>query len=386
MQINLATQCSQLVAPTVPGATILHISTAEVHNFSFPEVAIFGSPPVSDLDFCNINISLRHIGADDTVYINVWLPLKDWNGRYQATGGGGLAAGMGELMLAGQVANGGLWALADDGSLDETLQLNFAWRSIHDMSVTSKDIIKQFYGTKPHYSYWNGCSQGGRQGYAAAAKYPHEFDGILATAPAIDFTEMIPSDFYPPIVMRNSEIPPECIFPEYQRAIIAACDALDGVEDGLISDHESFNKCSFNPDTLVRRTITCGKGCTEPDKMLEWKKVSCRTSSELVITSTHADIIRKILAGPHTTDGKRLWYGLAPGAEFDALARVIPLGNGTHEVAPFEVAESYLKYIVMQDATYDMATMTFEDYGSIPAVLVTARSALGEPGTRLERV
>jgi hypothetical protein len=97
------------------------------------------------------------------------------------------------------------------------------------MAVASKDAIKQFYGSEPHSSYWHGCSQGGRQGYAAAAKYPHDFDGILATAPAIDLPQIIVSDFWGTVVMRNSEIPPSCVFEEYQKAIIATCDPLDGM-------------------------------------------------------------------------------------------------------------------------------------------------------------
>lgn len=180
------------------------------------------------MSFCNVTLSLRHTGADDTVRVNAWLPLKDWNGRYQATGGGGLAAGFGDAILAGQVGNGyaasttdggltlghtidpqsGVWALKADGTPNEASQLNLAWRSIHDMAVASKDAIKQFYGSEPHFSYWHGCPQGGRQGYAAAAKYPHDFDGILATAPAIDLPQIIVSDFWGTVVMRNSEIPP----------------------------------------------------------------------------------------------------------------------------------------------------------------------------------
>ncbi|KIW12366.1 hypothetical protein PV08_09643 [Exophiala spinifera] len=391
-QVNLGTPCSQLVAPSLHGAEVLQISAAEVHNYSFPPVRGFNMPGVSDVAFCNVTASLRHTGADDTVYVYVWLPLKDWNGRYQATGGGGLAAGMGPLLMSGQVADGyavsstdggltknqtvdpqsGLWALRDDGSLDEALSLNLAWRSIHDMAVVSKDVVRQFYGTEPKYSYWNGCSQGGRQGYAAAAKYPHDFDGILAVAPAIDFVDMVPSDYYPPVVLRNAEeVPPECIFPEYQAAIIEACDTLDGVADGLISSHESLEACSFDPDTLVGKTITCGEDCLDRDPFLGWVHVPCRKTSELTITPAHADIVRKILAGPHTTaadgDGnsRRLWYGLAPGADFDVLARVALIDNGTHprrEVVPFAVAENWLKYFALQDPSYDMAAMTHEDY------------------------
>jgi hypothetical protein len=389
-QQYIGTPCAQLVAPVLPDAEILQITAAEIHNYSFPTIPIFQgpAPAVSDLDFCNVTVSLRHSGADyqDTVYVNIWLPLResDWNGRYQATGGGGLAAGFGDLLLGPQVAHGyvasstdagltldntidpmsGLWALKDDGNPNDVLHLNFAWRSIHDMAVVSKDVIRQFYGTDPSYSYWQGCSQGGRQGYAAAAKYPHDFDGILATAPAIDIVEFVPSDYWPPVVLRNADagIPPSCIFDEYQKAIIAACDPLDGVTDGLISTHESLESCTFDPETLVGKTISCGEGCQELDPRIGWVKMPCKKTSNLTLTSAHADVIREILRGPHTADGKRLWYGLAPGADFDVLASVILTENDTREVVPFMVAENFLKYLAMQDPEYDMTKMTREDY------------------------
>ncbi|KAJ9627530.1 hypothetical protein H2204_009569 [Knufia peltigerae] len=395
-QVNLGTPCGQLVAPSLPGAEVLGISSVEVHNYSFPAVAIFNAPAVTNLDFCNVSLSLRHTGADDTVYVDVWLPLQreDWNGRYQATGGGGLAAGMGPLIMSGQVADGyaasatdggltkngtvdpqsGRWALREeDGRPDDDLQLNLAWRSIHDMAVVSKDVIRQFYGAGPDYSYWNGCSQGGRQGYAAAAKYPRDFDGILAVAPAIDLPSMVSSDYYPPVVLRNSaEIPPECILTEFQRAIVEACDPLDGVSDGLISTPESLERCSleFDPDALVGKTIACDEDCVDRDPFAGWVKVPCRkTGEEVTITSNHADIVRKLLAGPHTADGKsRLWYGMAPGADFDALARVVVVtdpddeNHTRREVAPFVVAENWLKYFALRDPTYDMTEMTHDDY------------------------
>jgi feruloyl esterase len=208
-QQYIATPCANLVALVIPEADILSFVAAERHNYSFPAFPLFQGAAVTDMSFCNVTLSLRHTGADDTVWVNAWLPLKDWNGRYQATGGGGLAAGFGDAILAGQVGNGYAASTTDGGpTLDHTidpqsgvwalkaeaLQLNLAWRSIHDMAVVSKDAIKQFYGSEPHFSYWHGCSQGGRQGYAAAAKYPHDFDGILATVPAIDLPQIIVSE------------------------------------------------------------------------------------------------------------------------------------------------------------------------------------------------
>lgn len=149
-QQYIATPCANLVAPVIPEADILSFVAAERHNYSFPVFPLFQGAAVTDMSFCNVTLSLRHTGADDTVWVNAWPPLKDWNSRYQATGGGGLAAGFGDAILAGQVGNGyaasttdggltldhtidpqsGVWALKADGTPNEAFQLNLAWRSI----------------------------------------------------------------------------------------------------------------------------------------------------------------------------------------------------------------------------------------------------------------
>lgn len=382
-QQYIATPCANLVAPAFPDADILTFTATETHNYSFPAIPLFQIPGVEDLEFCNVTASLRHNDADDTVYVNVWLPLKGWNGRYQATGGGGLAAGFGTIMMAGPVGAGsvtsmtdggltldntvdpqsGLWAIKEDGTLNEALQLNLAWRSIHDAAVASKDLIKQFYGSDAEYSYYQGCSQGGRQGYAAAAKYPHDFDGILAMAPALDFPELVPADYWGAVLLRNTELPPSCVFEEYLKAIIAECDPLDGASDGLISSHELLENCHFDPNSLVGTTFSCGEGCVVNDPLtLTKKRVPCRSTHDQTITSTHADIVRQTLQGPRTADGKQLWYGLAPGAEFDVLANVVLTENGTREVQPFVVAESWVKYFALQDPDFDMPQMTLSEY------------------------
>lgn len=360
----LGTQCASLVQPIVAGAEILSLHAAEVHNFSFPAIPFFNPVETNALDFCNVSVALTHPGANDTVFVSVWLPLAEWNGRYQATGGGGLAAGMGPPLMANALDSGyatsstdggltlnntinpqsGKWALKDDGTSNDDLQLNLAWRSIHDMAVISKDLINQFYGVKPSYSYWHGCSQGGRQGYAAAAKYPHDFDGILAIAPAMDLAELVVADFWPAVAMQNKVVPPFCIFEEYHKAIIAKCDPLDGVVDGLISDYDLLESCPFDPDALIGQEVSCGD------------------LKDVTITADHANVVKQILQGPRTTEGKSLWYGLAPGAEFFAVAKTKAGEDGTFVPVPFAPSVGWLKHFVFQDPDYDTSKMTHSDY------------------------
>jgi feruloyl esterase len=380
---TFGTQCASLVQPIVAGAEILSLQAAEVHNYSCPAIPFFNPVEVNSLSFCNVSVTLTHPGASDTVFVSVWLPLSDWNGRYQATGGGGLAAGMGPLMMGTPLHSGyatsstdggltlnntvdpqtGKWALKEDGTSNEDLQLNLAWRSIHDMVVVSKELIKQFYGVAPSYSYWHGCSQGGRQGYAAAAKYPHDFDGILAIAPAIDLPELVVSDLWPPVLMQNSFAPPFCIFEEYQKAIISKCDPLDGAVDGLISDYDLLESCPFDPDSLIGQVVPCDFGCTEfdPDTLVK-TNIPCEELKDITITADHADLVRKILQGPRTPEGKSLWYGVAPGASFFAVAKTVAGENDTFVPVPFFPSIGWVKYFTFQNPEYDIKKMTQLEY------------------------
>ncbi len=102
------------------------------------------------------------------------------------------------------ISSPGSWALKPDGSINEGLLTNFASRSVHDMAVIGKAITAQYYGAPAKYSYWQGCSTGGRQGMVAAQKYPGDFDGILAGAPAIYWTEYVIAELWPQVVMNEA--------------------------------------------------------------------------------------------------------------------------------------------------------------------------------------
>lgn len=358
------TLCGSLIAPVIPLAEVVAIQSTLVSNYvntpTYPgEYTGLVDP------FCNVTLSLTHPGVKDTVWVQVWLPLEDnWNGRYSATGGSGFANGVpGEYPAtqiqrgyATSVTDGGLtlnntveaqlatWSLREDGSLNYGLLLNLAWRSIHDATVASKALIQQFYGRAPEYSYYSGCSQGGRHGIAAAAKYPKDFDGIVAAAPAI-FADKFPvTSFYPQVMMSHSEAPPFCVFEAFQKDIIATCDPLDGATDGLISDIDLIESCPIDWNALVGTEVPCGQG-----------------GQTVNITQLYADIVRNSTEGPRYPDGTLMWYGNPPGAFFDPVANTTTLANGTTVPVPALLWMQYLRNFVFQDPTLDVSTLTFEN-------------------------
>lgn len=354
----VARPCSNIAAPHLPGASILSVTTTELHNFSVQAVPPLLNTNVTNLNVCEVVVTLTHPGANDTVTVQVWLPLSDgaWTGRFASAGGSGWAAGHGPLTLAplvaagyaaastdaglsGDIATPAAWALKPDGTVNIELLTNFASRSVHDTAVVGKAVTAAFYGRPARYSYWTGCSTGGRQGLAAAQRYPGDFDGILAGAPAIYWTEYVVAELWPQVVMQEAGyFPSTCEFAAVRDDVVAACDGLDGVRDGVISDPFS-SRCDYDPARLVGKTIRCEDG------------------SNLKFTATTASIVRKIWQGPRTPSGERLWYGLPKGAPFDNIAATTLAPNSTHLVgAPFFVADTWARYFV--DRAFDASNLT----------------------------
>lgn len=200
-QVFAAPDCSAsgIKIPTVYGANITSL-TAEV-------ISDLASIPGNNV--CGVTITLTHPGTGDLVTTLVTLPLTGWNGRFQGIGGGGWAAGnppaLGPVNAMGYSAattdagvpdtlpgteDASPWALISPGNVNQYNLLNFARRSLHDMTVIGKAVSESFYGSKVQKSYWNGCSTGGRQGLMFAQYYPEDYDGILADAPAIQWTDV----------------------------------------------------------------------------------------------------------------------------------------------------------------------------------------------------
>lgn len=343
-----AGRCAHTGWPQVSGVRILSV-TAVGHPGGFAYLdggtrhVVTGLPP-----FCDVSVALTHLGVGDRVGLRVWLPRRSWNGRFQATGGGGFSAGGSERALVPAVREGYAvattdagartrrlgrpdWALNRDGTVNEALLENFAHRSVHEMSVIGKQLTASFYGRPAAYSYWTGCSTGGRQGLMEAQRYPTDFNGILAAAPAINWDRLTVAQFWPQVVMNEAHVyPTACEFDAFNRAAVAACDGDDGVTDGIVSRPE---RCGFDPNTLVGSSVVC-HGRT------------------VRVSQTDADIVRKIWDGPTSTSGRQLWYGLLRGTPFTPLAATAKPPFGSRHGAPFPIAENWIRYFLLQQPDY----------------------------------
>lgn len=330
---SAAASCESLAALNLPETTVTLAQEVSSGSFTPPG----GSTPLTGLPvFCRVALTVA-----PAIHIEVWLPKATWNERYRGEGGGGYAGSISYPGLAtgiragyatastdtGHVGGSGTFALNADGTLNWGLIEDFAQRSLYQLAVKSKAVINAFYGAAPKYSYWNGCSTGGRQGMMAVERFPEEYDGLVIAAPAIHWDRFIPAEIWPQIVMNQEVGAPIATskLTAVTNAAVTACDAADGVADGVINDPR---KCDYDPAQAI-----CKAG-DDP--------TACLTPQE-------ANAVRKIWNGPTGANtGKRLWFGLERGASFAGLAGL----------SPFPIAVTHLAYWTEQNAAFDWHTVS----------------------------
>src|SRR5215510_10237420 len=206
--------------------------------------------------FCRVTAEIKP-AKDSNIKIEVWMPLSDWNHKFLSYGNGGFAGSITAAGLANGVKNGYAMAATDTGHTgfptDASWALHhpdkivdFGYRGIHEMTVKAKDIIQAFYGRRPETSYFASCSNGGRQGLMEAQRFPADYDGIVAGAPANFFTHLLVGGVWNLQAMQNNSESyiPAAKIPAINDAVLQACDAKDGVRDGIGNDPR---ECHFDP-------------------------------------------------------------------------------------------------------------------------------------------
>ncbi len=310
-----AASCESLGALSVPHTTIALAQSVAAGQFTPPGrggpggAALFRTLPA----FCRVAATLQP-SADSAIQIEVWMPASGWNGKLQSVGNGAWAGAISYPAMATALAAGYATTSTDTGHTGNNATfvvghpeklVDFAYRSVHEMTVAAKAIAASFYGNGPARSYFNGCSTGGRQALTEAQRFPNDYDGIVAGAAANYPTHLQGAQVWTAQVSHQDEagyIPPDK-YPLLHNAALQACDALDGVKDGVIEDP---TRCHFEPS---------------------------------VLTPQQAQVARKIYAGPPN------FPGLEPGSElgWDTLSGPQPLS----------LANETYQYLVFQDPSWD---------------------------------
>jgi hypothetical protein len=203
-------------------AKILSITTNPLINLTLPIPSDQNhyAKTITSLNACEVLITYTHPGYNDTINTVIWLPTREeWSGRFLGAGGGGWRTGVDDNRTLAWAASEGFavvstdsghgflepedWALLSPGNLNWNLIQDFASVCLDDAATLGKQVVKSYYGREQSYSYWNGCSQGGRQGYMLAQRYPGQYDGILATAPAVYWGQILMEFFWGQAVMND---------------------------------------------------------------------------------------------------------------------------------------------------------------------------------------
>ncbi|KAI9931158.1 hypothetical protein ASPWEDRAFT_34312 [Aspergillus wentii DTO 134E9] len=344
-----AATCSSSIAhPKVPQGKVLDLTAASVTNYQSGD---------STLSFCNVTVTYTHPGWNDTIHVTVWLPLSNWNERLQGSGGGGYAMRSDDDTLAEAVGlnyavvatdgghtpvspNSESWSLDASGNVNMPLLKDFAYVALNDAAIIGKNVTNSFYGHGPRYSYWNGCSTGGRQGLMLAQRYPTAYNGIMAAAPAINWPSFIVAEYWPQFVMNQlNTYPSACVLDSITNATIKACDEIDGVKDGVIS---APDLCQFDPLTTVGQKVDCN-------------------GSSVSITKNDALVIKKTWEGLRSTNGSFLWYGLDKGAPLSGLAGTTCSSPSNCTGSPFSISADWISRFILQDPSVDLTRLSHED-------------------------
>ena len=340
-QIFAASTCESLAALKLPNASIAGASVVSAGSFTSPLPSPKGKqgPSFRDVpEFCRVTATLTPT-PDSEIRIEVWLPESGWNGNLQSVGNGAWAGSISYTALGTAVKAGYAAASTDTGHTGGNPAtfipghpekvIDFSYRAVHEMTVAAKAIIAARYGTGPKYSYWNGCSTGGRQALTEAQRFPADYDGIIAGAAAINTTHLQGAQVWSAQAVHKDDasyIPPSK-YVALHAAALAACDELDGVKDGVL---ENPVKCHFDPKVLQ---------CSGADGP------SC-------LTGPQVEAARQIYAGPRDARGKSLFPGLEPGSETGWATLSGP--------RPMALAEETYKYLVFEDPKWNYLTFEAE--------------------------
>jgi feruloyl esterase len=346
-QTAASQDCAGLAGQKLPNTTISSAQAVTAGSFTVPGSSntISGLPP-----FCRVAGVIAPT-SDSEIRFEVWLPLENWNRKFSGVGNGGWAGNISYGALAEQLRRGYATASTNTGHEAGTALnlakfafekperlLDFAYRSHHELALKSKSIVEAFYAKRPERAYFIGCSSGGYEGLMEAQRFPEDYDGIVAGAPANNWTRLMAGDFDASLATFKGGVNnlPTAALGVLHRAAISRCDAKDGVVDGIIEDP---SRCAFDP-----AEVRCKAG-EQPDKCL---------------TAEQVEAARRVYGGlKDPGSGARLFPGMVPGSE--------PFWPNRDPALPFAIPVSHYKWLVFGDPDWDWKTFDFAKPGDFQA-------------------
>ncbi|MDB6000461.1 MAG: tannase/feruloyl esterase family alpha/beta hydrolase [Rhizobacter sp.] len=362
--ISSSIACADIVqrAPTLEGNTTITSATAITGG----TLAISATQTLANLpNFCRVQ-GVSKPTADSTIGFEVWLPTDGWNGRFMSSGEGGfvgalnytrngLDGGLDEIVRRGYVtastdtghlASDTFWAIGHPEKV-----IDYGHRAKHLVTLAAKALTHTYYGRQPYKSYLNSCSNGGRQALMEVQRYPDDFDGVVAGAPWNFQSHSAAGMIWTAQALSEAGAAiPAAKLPAIQTAAVAACDATDGLADGVIEDPR---KCSFDPQSLL---------CTGADSN------SCLTAPQITA-------LNNLYQGPkNPRTGEQIYQGWSRGGETGWTGIVTNLPASS----PFNLGFGYFANLVYGNPNWDFKTFNFD------SDMAFADSTVGAIGNAME--
>jgi tannase/feruloyl esterase len=368
--------CDSLAALHLTNAEITAAEVVAAGSFLPPgaaprpaALALYKSLP----SFCRVQ-GVAKPSSDSHIEFEVWLPVAGWNGKYMGVGNGGSTGsisytytanshGLVDALAEGFAASStdtGHRGAGDDYSFGKghpEKAIDYFYRAIHETSVQAKMIVQAFYGTNPKYSYFDSCSNGGREALMEVQRYPADYNGVLAGAPSSFRTHLQLAMTW---VGEALSAEPGSHFsstklPAIEAAALAACDARDGLKDGVIDEPY---KCHFDPSVLL---------CKGPE-------------TDACLTQPQVTALQKIYSGPRTSKGQQIFPGYEPGGETGAANAWTAwiTGTGDRQGSSSVRAQGFFASFLDPDPRWNAQNFNFDRdvkaFDDSPAALANANN------------
>ncbi|KAK7743429.1 hypothetical protein SLS62_010573 [Diatrype stigma] len=361
---------------TFPGLTF-HPDTVTA-SVAYNQTYSSSDYPSAAISYCNVTFTYSHDGWGDNVIVQYWLPdPAAYQNRFLATGGGGYAISSGSRSLPGGVIYGAASGTTDGGyggfssSLDNVVLLangSINWhaihmqgyQAIHEMTLIGKSLSGSFYSTDNKiYTYYQGCSEGGREGWSQAQRFGQDYDGIIAGAPAFRYSHLQVGHLSEAVMQQTlGYSAPPCELEKIINETIAFCDPLDGKTDGVIS-RSDLCKLKFDVNSTIGLSYYCeASGGSGPPSGASKSKVkrqfpgggSPQPEQNGTVTAEAAALAQTILDGLHDSQGRQAYLSPQPGASFADARTTYDNATGTWALSiPSIGGEFVTKFLQFKD-------------------------------------
>ena len=342
---EVAASCAALSGVRLPGATVIGADFVEAGAFRTSEGK---SVPKQDA-FCRV-VGRATPSSDSDIRFELWLPAAEWNGRLWGGGNFGFAGSIGRGSLLARMNAGYAAVNTDTGHQDPDTTtwaighpqkvIDFGHRGIHEAAVNAKRIVAAFYGRPTEHAYFSSCSTGGQQALMEVQRYPEDYDGVIAGATLPDWISVYVSgaEWQFKYLADKTRHIPEAKLPAIRAAVMATCDSMDGVKDGVIDDPR---QCTFDPKTLA---------CSGAE-------------TDQCLTAPQVDTLQHLYAGLKSSSGKQLMPGYAKGSEDGLNALYFRAGPGSDTLFPD--ALDFWRGFVFEDPKWDFNTFDADRDGQL---------------------